>query len=216
MSADGVAALRDRISYQALLLGGFSLLATALLVLGHLATRDDIAERRKEDMLDSLAQVVPARLYDNDLLANPLQVEGADDRPVTVYRAARGAEVSALAWEVVGQGYAGDIQLLLGIDVKGEILGVRVVAHAETPGLGDKIEAARSDWILGFDGLSLANTPARQWHVDKDGGRFDAFSGATITPRAVVKAVKDGLDWFQAHRTAIVQAPVVVAPVMEE
>ncbi|MCB1775134.1 MAG: RnfABCDGE type electron transport complex subunit G, partial [Gammaproteobacteria bacterium] len=179
-------------------------------------TRDDIALRLKEDMQASLAQVIPASLHDNDILANPLTVNDPNGLPVTVYRGAMGARVNALAWEVVGQGYAGDIRLLMGLNANGEILGVRVIAHAETPGLGDKIEINRNDWILGFNGLSLGNTPQAQWAVDKDGGRFDAFSGATITPRAVVGAVKKGLDWFQANRTAIVNAPMVTTPVMEE
>jgi electron transport complex protein RnfG len=209
MSSGETTALRDRISYQAMLLGGFSLVATALLVVGYLATRDDIALRLKEDMQASLGQVVPARLYDNDILANPLVVEDADGVPVTVYRGAKGAKVSALAREIVGQGYAGDIRLLLGLDINGEILGVRVIAHAETPGLGDKIEVNRNDWILGFDGLSLANTAPAQWAVDKDGGRFDAFSGATITPRAVVAAIKGGLETFAAQRDALTASAVI-------
>lgn len=216
MSSGDTTALRDRISYQALLLGGFSLVATALLVVGNLVTRDDIALRLKEDLQGSLAQVVPDVLYDNDILANPLVIEGANGMPVTVYRGAKGAQVTALAWEIVGQGYAGDIRLLLGLDARGTILGARVISHAETPGLGDKIEVNRNDWILGFNGLSLDNTPQTQWAVKKDGGRFDAFSGATITPRGVVGAVKGGLDWFEANRTAIVNAPIVTAPVLED
>jgi electron transport complex protein RnfG len=208
--------LRDRIAYQALLLGGFTLVATLLLVLGNLATRDDIARRLDEDLQASLAQVIPAHVHDNDLLAAPLAIDHGEAAPVTVYRAAHGATVTAAAWETVVQGYAGDIRLLLGVDAAGNILGVRVVAHSETPGLGDKIELQRNDWILGFDGLSLANTPAAQWRVKKDGGRFDAFSGATVTPRAVVAAVKSALDWFLAHRIEIVQTPVVVKPVMED
>jgi electron transport complex protein RnfG len=88
---------------------------------------------------------------------------------------------------------------MMGIDSSGTILGVRVLSHSETPGLGDRIEAKKDDWIFSFNKLSLNNTPDAMWAVKKDGGRFDQFSGATITPRAVVKAVKSGLDLFHAH-----------------
>ena len=87
---------------------------------------------------------------------------------------------------------------------------LRVVTHRETPGLGDKIEVAKDDWILGFNGLSLGNPPAEQWQVSKDGGRFDAFSGATITPRAVVQAIAGGLRFFNGHRTELLESPAAI------
>jgi electron transport complex protein RnfG len=201
---------RQRVGYQAMLLGGFSTLATTLLVIGNLVTRDVIADRQAEDLLMSLSEVVPAEYYDNDLLANPLMIQGPEGKPITVYRGTRGMEVRALAWEIIGQGYSGEIRLLIGLDAKGSILGVRVLAHQETPGLGDKIEVEKDDWILGFNGLSLGNPPIEQWKVKKDGGRFDAFSGATITPRGVVKAIREeGLQFFQEHRTELLNPPVV-------
>lgn len=203
---------RNRISYQALLLGGFSFLATALLVLGNLATHDAIEEQHREDLRASLSQVIPPAMHDNDLLADPLLFENDAGRPLTIYRGTQGLQVQALAWEIVGQGYSGDIRLLLGLNAEGEILGVRVLAHAETPGLGDKIEASRNDWILGFTGLSLGNPPPERWKVKKDGGQFDAFSGATITPRGVVAAIRDGLEFFNRHRTALVSSVVINTP----
>lgn len=206
---------RERVSYQALLLGGFSLLATVLLVVGNLATQASIEERIREDLRASLSQVIPAGLHDNDLLQAPLQMHTEQGQVLTVYRGTLGARTTVLAWEVIGKGYAGDIRLILGIDAQGEILGARVLAHAETPGLGDKIDASHSDWILGFNGLSLDNTPLPQWRVNKDGGRFDAFSGATITPRGVVAAIREGLEFFRAHRTALLSTPVINAPAME-
>ncbi len=205
---------RDTIGYQALLLGGFAFLATALLVLGNLATKDAIAERKAEDLRASLSQVIPPRIHDNDLLEHPMEMEGPDGQPLTIYRAIRDKQVTGLAYEIVGPGYAGDIRLILGLDAKGEVLGVRVLSHAETPGLGDKIEASRDDWILGFNGLSMGDPPEQEWYVDKDGGRFDSFSGATITPRGVVKAIRDGLHYFNAHRTALT-APVVITKELE-
>jgi Na+-translocating ferredoxin:NAD+ oxidoreductase subunit G len=201
-------AYRKRIGYQAVLLGGFSTLATALLVAGNIATKDVIEERQKEDLLDSLAQVVPAERYNNDLLAHPLQITDGNGKPLTVYRGTVGSDVNSLAYEISGQGYAGEIRLIMGLDADGKILGVRVLSHAETPGLGDKIEVAKNNWILGFNGLSLGEPPESEWAVKKDGGRFDQFSGATITPRGVVKAIKHGLAFFQAHRTELLNPPV--------
>lgn len=202
-------AYRKRIGYQSVLLGGFSTLATALLVAGNIATKDVIEERHKEDLLDSLAQVVPAERYNNDLLAHPLEIADASGKPLTIYRGTLGSQVNALAYEIAGQGYAGEIRLIMGLDAAGRILGVRVLSHAETPGLGDKIEVAKNDWILDFNNLSLGDPPESEWSVKKDGGRFDQISGATITPRGVVKAVKQGLEFFQAHRTELLNPPVI-------
>lgn len=201
---------RQRVGYQAGLLGGFALVAAALLVMGDIATRQDIAARQAEDLLASLAEVVPAALHDNELLANTLQLQptGAQ-HAVTVYRALQGLDVKAVAFETAGQGYAGPIRVLLGIDADGRVLGVRVLAHAETPGLGDKIEAERGDWIRSFDGRSLGDPAADGWAVKKEGGIFDQFSGATITPRAVVRAVKGGLELFQANRAALTASAVI-------
>ncbi|WPL16028.1 Nitrogen fixation protein RnfG [Thiorhodovibrio winogradskyi] len=200
---------RQRIGYQAGLLGGFAMVAAALLTMGDIATREAIAERRAEDLLASLEQVIPPATHDNDLLATTLELNGPDDAPLTVYRALQGLEVQAVAFRVAEPGYAGPIALMLGLDAKGRILGARVLAHTETPGLGDKIEVARDDWILGFDGLSLDDPPPQRWAVKKDGGDFDQFSGATITPRAVVKAIRGGLEWFAANRDALTSSAVI-------
>lgn len=191
----------------AILLGGFSTLATVLLVAGNLVTREAIEQRHREDLLSSLHQVLPTSYYSNDLLAEPLQLPGPDGNPVTIYRGIRDHAVSALAYQVSEPGYSGEIRLILGLDAAGKILGVRVLSHTETPGLGDNIEVEKSDWILDFNGLSLGNPPAEQWRVKKDGGRFDAFSGATITPRAVVKAIENGLVFFQQHQARLLAPP---------
>ena len=100
---------------------------------------------------------------------------------------------------VAPDGYNGSIRLLVAINLDSTLAGVRVVQHRETPGLGDAIDAQRSDWILGFDGKSLTTPPRKDWKVKRDGGDFDQFTGATITPRAVVKAVKKALLYFQAN-----------------
>ena len=206
---------RQRVGYQAGLLGGFALIAAALLVMGDIATRDAIAEREAEDLLASLSQVIPTELHDNDLLANQmvLTIDGPEGVPevLNVYRALQGLDVSAVAYEVVGQGYAGPIHILIGIGADGRVLGVRVLSHVETPGLGDKIEIARDDWIIDFNGRSLKDPELDGWAVKKDGGIFDQFSGATVTPRAVVAAIKGGLEVFAQHRDALTASAVVTS-----
>lgn len=209
MSEIAEAGYRKRAGYQAGLLGGFTMMAAAFLVVGNIATRDAIEQRRAEDLLASLSQVIPAAIHDNDLLANALELEDASGVSVTVYRALQGLDVTGIAFPITGQGYAGAIELILGLNTRGEILGTRVLAHAETPGLGDKIEATRDDWILGFNGRSLDNPAPERWAVKKDGGSFDQFTGATITPRAVVKAVKQGLELFQSNRDALLASAVI-------
>jgi electron transport complex protein RnfG len=198
---------RKRIGYQAGLLGGFTLIAAALLVMGDIATRETIALRKAEDLTASLAEVIPPALHDNDLLAEPLTLDGPDGASLTVYRALHGGEVTGVAYQVTGIGYAGPIDILLGLDASGAILGARVLAHAETPGLGDKMEISKGDWILAFDGLSLGHPPAERWAVKKDGGDFDQFTGATITPRGILAAVRGGLEFFVAHRDRLTAAP---------
>jgi H+/Na+-translocating ferredoxin:NAD+ oxidoreductase subunit G len=191
---------RKRLGYQAGLLGGFALLSAALLIIGNLSTHAAIEERLDEDLRSSLERVIPSTLYTNNLLDGPLLVADAQGRPVQIYRGIKAHQVTAVAFRIFGNGYAGEIELILGLDSDGRILGVRVLSHAETPGLGDKIEERKSDWILGFNGRPLENTTSAQWRVKKDGGEFDQFTGATITPRGVVKAIHQGLDFYRQHR----------------
>ena len=194
---------RKGIGYQGLLLGVTVTMAATLLVVADRATREPIAQRHAEDMNASLAQVIPPALHDNDLLANSITLNDASGTPVQIYRALAGDQVTAVAFQVTGKGYAGDIDVILGLAADGKILGARVLAHKETPGLGDKIEVAKGDWILAFEGLSLGDPPPERWAVKKDGGDFDQFSGATITPRAVVRALKGGLEFIAANRATL-------------
>ncbi len=205
------AELKTRMSYQALLLAGFALLASALLGLGDYSTRDTIKLRMEEDLRASLAEVVPDRLYDNNLLADTILVDSSGDGlgsdETQVYLARKQGKVNAVSFRLVAPGgYSGAINLIMGVDRNGKVLGVRVISHAETPGLGDKIEVSKSNWILKFDGQSLQNLTVEQWAVRKDGGIFDQFSGATITPRAIVKAVHQGLKFFNQHRSELLAA----------
>lgn len=193
---------RKRLGYQAMLLGGICYMVAILIIFGDISTREAITEALKQDRLDMLDQVLPPSLYDNNVLEDVVSVamrEQPDEKIEVNVGTLKGVN-SGFAYPIVGSGYSGDIQMILGIDKQGEILGVRVISHAETPGLGDKIEITKDSWITEFDGLSLANTPTKDWAVKKDGGAFDQFSGATITPRAVVKAVHKGLQLYDQQR----------------
>jgi electron transport complex protein RnfG len=196
-------ALRPSIAYQPVLLTAVAVLAGATLYAANRVTHEPIARAEGDDKRQMLSQVIPAGLADNDLLSDVVTLEGPRGRPLRVHLARRDGRVLAGAFEAVGRGYAGDIVLLMAVDGDGRVLGVRVLRHQETPGLGDKIEIGKSPWIEGFKGRTIASSG---WGVKKDGGAFDAFAGATITPRAVVKAVHEGLQFFLAHRSEILGA----------
>lgn len=189
---------------HALVLGGFSLAATLLLAVANTLTLEPIAQSAREDLRRSLEQVMPANGLDNNPATDTLVLK-ADGKDVLVYRARKGERVSGVAFEVSHRGYSGSIRVLLGIDADGQLTGVRVLHHTETPGLGDKIEVNRSDWITRFTGLSLGNPPDALWTVKKDGGSFDQFAGATITPRAVINAIRNGLRLFATQRDALLE-----------
>ena len=191
--------------FQGVLLGGFCLVASVALATGTKLTAPGIERAARDDLNASLEQVIPASLRTNDMASDTVTLDTGAGKALA-YRARSGGKVTAVAYRVVGKGYGGDIVIVMGVAASGEILGVRVIQHSETPGLGDKVDARKTDWIKAFTGLSLANMPLAQWAVKKDGGRFDQFSGATITPRAVVKAIKDGLDLFAANRAALLDA----------
>lgn len=187
------------------ILGGFAAAGTTLVVVTHALTAERIDAEREATLLARLHEVLPARLYDNALHEDTVAVPGAalgrPEEALTVYRARRDGEpVAAILTVVAPDGYNGNIRLLMGVRLDGTLTGVRVVRHQETPGLGDLIEADRSDWVLGFEGRSLGDPPPERWTVRRDGGDFDQFTGATVTARAVVHAVRRGLEWFEAHR----------------
>jgi electron transport complex protein RnfG len=188
------------------ILGAFCLGFGLLLAITDRLTVEDIAARALEDRQNSLAQVIPTRIHDNNPVTDTLVMKNAHDREITVYRARKAGRVTGVAYEIHGTGYAGEMKLMLGLDADGKVLGVRVLAHKETPGLGDKIEVKKGDWILRFDGLALGNPPAERWRVKKDGGQFDQFAGATITPRGVLAAIRGGLEFFAANKSALLEA----------
>lgn len=170
-------------------------------------TRQQIETNERDYSLRALNQIVPAERYDNPLFDDTTTVSDellGVDTPLTVYRARRqGEPVAAILNVVAPDGYSGPIRLLVGINYDGTLAGVRVAWHSETPGLGDKIEIEKSNWITSFDGRSLGNPDSANWAVRQDGGVFDALTGATITPRAVVTAVRDALLYFEANREQI-------------
>lgn len=184
----------------------------ALLLAGAWAlTRERIADSERKAVRDALALVLPASLHDNDPSEDVVTVQAPawlGQPEATVYRAQRGGEPTALVLEATApDGYAAPIRLLVGVDAEGRVLGVRITQHQETPGLGDDIEARRSDWIHRFDGRQLGQPPLPQWRVERDGGIFPQFAGATVTPRAVVAAVRRSLQFVQAHGEAVRAAP---------
>lgn len=187
--------------YHGLVLGAFCLGFGLLLALVNALTSDAIAARALEDRQNSLSAVIPDRIHDNNPVLDTFTIKspGAEE-DLTVYRATKDGAVTGVAYEIVGVGYAGKIKLMLGVGADGKVLGVRALAHKETPGLGDKIEVKKGDWIERFTGLSIGNPPLEKWRVKKDGGQFDQFSGATITPRAVVGAIREGLAFFDTNK----------------
>lgn len=195
--------LRRSALAQGVLLGLFALVTAVILSFSDDLTRDAIRLRVAEDLVNSLAQVIPADLHDNDPTADKRVLTDAEEGEVTAFIASKNNEVTAVAYDLTGYGYGGAIRVLMAITPDGTLLGVRVLTHTETPGLGDKIEVEKSDWIKGFAGRSLRDPTPEGWKVQRDGGVFDQFSGATITPRAVVGAIRRGLTLFERQQTSL-------------
>ena len=211
LAPDRLEQLRPQLQYQTLILAGFALLSSILLGFADLATKNVIQLRLEEDLKASLEEVIPAELYNNNLLTDTVTFASAEanlgSKDTVFYLAKKDGLVNAVSFKFIApDGYAGPIYLVMGLDMNGEILGVRVISHTETPGLGDKIEIKKSKWILSFNGKSLDNVTYEEWNVKKDGGIFDQFSGATITPRKVVLAIKRGLEFYQAHREQLLNS----------
>lgn len=197
-----------QITVTALVLMLFGVLGSLLVGVVYETTAEQVAENHRLAILASLNQLLPAERYDNDLIASQIMLP-ADDRlgqkeASPAYVARKNGAVTAVIFSVIApNGYSGAIKLLVCINADGTVNGVRVVQHKETPGLGDPIEAARSRWIFGFEGKSLEDPGVKGWQVKRDGGIFDQFTGATITPRAVVKAVHQCLLYFDRNRKSL-------------
>ena len=188
----------------------FTLIGTALLAYTYRNTHSIIEKSAQAEKLALINQVLPKQLYDNDLLgawrelpAHPLL---GTRKPSGMWLATKGGQPAGVVLEAVApEGYSGDISLLIGIDANGTLTGVRVTQHKETPGLGDYIQLSKSPWVLQFDGKSYHPDQDDLWRVKKDGGEYDSRAGATITPRAIVKAVREALKYFQLHRETLLR-----------
>ena len=198
---------------NSLVLGLFAVTTVGVVALVQQGTAEQIAASQREAQVRALAEILPAGSYDNQLLDSAIEVHDPEllgsKRPQPAYLATRGGRPSAVILRATApDGYSGAIHLLIGIQADGRLAGVRVLSHKETPGLGDKIELAKSPWIRSFEGKALGNPGDDGWAVKKDRGEFDQFAGATITPRAVVKAVHKALQYFDAHKNELLAAQV--------
>lgn len=202
--------LGKSISKNSLLLSLFALVTAGVLAVTNVSTRDRIAAAERKAAEKALYELIPASRVDNDLLKDTLPTPPSMlkalglEAPEPIYRARKDGQIIAVIVPAVApDGYSGNIRLIVGVNRDGSVAGVRALSHRETPGLGDKIDTAKSDWIYGFNGRRLGDPPPAQWSVKKDGGAFDQFTGATITPRAVTAQVKRVLQQVAQEHTRL-------------
>ena len=194
-----------------LILAGFALAAITLVMITQWLTQDRIDSQQRSELMSTLNTLIPPAQHDNDLYADCTMVTAPDalglSQAQPVYRSRMQGEPNALALRTTApDGYSGNIHMLVAVDIHGVVQGVRVLSHRETPGLGDKIELRRNDWILSFDGERIRNDNDPRWDVRRNGGMFDAFTGATITPRAVINAVERTVRYANQNRDALFAA----------
>ena len=190
------------------ILAGLAAICTALVAVTHAVTAPRIAANEQAFLEQSLQPVLQGIDYDGKLsestLVIPAPHELPGDDPVTIYRVyADGAPIAALFVVEARGGFSGPIRLLIGVDAAGDVTGVRVLSHRETPGLGDKIDADKSDWALQFTGRSLGDPAAPGWAIQRDGGDFDQLTGASITPRAVIRGILETLQYFESNQAEV-------------
>lgn len=197
--------IHKQVATTAALLMLFATIGAGIVGLTYDNTLEDIKYNEKLTLLRKLNTILPATDYDNELLKDvihlpPDELLGTTESTIAYRARKQGKPVAIVIPAIAPNGYNGPIDLLVGIYHDSTLAGVSVVKHRETPGLGDAVEATRSDWIHGFAGKSLGNPVQKKWKVKRDGGEFDQFTGATITPRAVVTAVHSALLYFQKHQ----------------
>ncbi|WP_390619190.1 electron transport complex subunit RsxG [Maricurvus nonylphenolicus] len=205
--------LGTSISTNSLLLGLFALVTAAVLAGTQMGTKDRIAAEERKAAQKALLQIVPLERHNNDLLVDTITIAeehwellGLKDGGEINIARDNAQAVAAIIPAVAPDGYSGDIRMIVGVNADGSVAGVRVLVHNETPGLGDKVDLKKSNWILSFNGKSLQNPSADKWEVHKDGGEFDQFTGATITPRAVVRQVRKTLEYFAEAKPLAIEA----------
>ena len=192
---------------NSLLLALFALITALILASTDRLTEDRIAESERLAAQKALFEIVPVERHSNDLLLDvqpipeqywkTLGLESGGDIHIARLN---GQPVAAIIPSITPEGYSGDIAMIVGVNFDGSVAGVRVVEHKETPGLGDKVDLRKSDWILSFNGKSLTNPQAKAWNVKKEKGAFDQFTGATITPRAVIHQIAKTLEYFSQDK----------------
>lgn len=187
-------------------------ICTLLVAATYQLTADRIAANERAWLERSLEPALSGVFFEGSVTESKLLVPPPHDLPgndtAIVYRVfAEGAPVAALFAVTARDGYAGPIRILVGVGIDGTVTGIRIVEHRETPGLGDRIDQSRSDWVYQFDGRSLVNPAEANWLLEVDGGEFDQLTGASVTPRAVIKAIRDTLIYFDAHRDEIFTVP---------
>lgn len=195
----------------------FAVASTALLAWTYELTRDTIARSIENEKLKRIAQIAPSATYDNDIMKDTVQLAadkllGYDETVVAYLGYLNNQPSIAVLQAIAPDGYGGKINLVVAIRSDGSVSGVRVVSHRETPGLGDYIDIAKNKWITVFNDTSLENRKSGEWKVKKDGGAFDYMAGATVTPRAVVKAVHKALQYYAQHRDELFAAGPVALP----
>lgn len=205
--------IKDSMGKNGIILAVFALVTTALISITYFGTVEQIAAQKQKKLLDTLNAVIDKSSYDNQIQFDCVIVNSApllgDKLPKHIYRATLKGEPTAVAIETTApDGYSGKIELLVGVktaSVPGEamVTGVRVIKHKETPGLGDKIDLRINDWVLSFNDKIYSDALLSNWAVKKDGGQFDQFTGATISPRAVVNAVKKSIEYYLANQVDI-------------
>jgi len=198
-------------------LAAIAAVCATLVAATHRLTTDRIAANEQAWLEQSLLPALGDIDYDGSITESRLELEPPHDLPgndpAVIYRAYSGSTpVAALFAVTAPGGYAGPIRILVGVDAGGAVTGVRILEHRETPGLGDGIESTRSAWVHQFDGRSLGNPPAGAWQLRVDGGEFDQLTGASVTPRAVIKAIRDTLLYFDAHQAEILDMPATAEP----
>jgi electron transport complex protein RnfG len=204
--------MKQAITSNAFLLSAAAIICTGLIAIVNGLTQPMIAEQQQKALLKTLNQLIPEKLYDNDLVATCFTVSDPEllgsKQPKKVFIAKKAQNDVALIIETSTlKGYSGEIKLVVGIFENGAVSGVRVISHTETPGLGDKIQTNKSNWVESFTNKSYQESKQSLWEVKKNGGEFDAFTGATITPRSVVFAVKDALIYFDKNKQKLFIQP---------